>query len=72
MEPGITKNHNNIFKYAFAGALLFIAAFGFTLANLSSILTLELSYMLISGILAAAAISLLYKAIKADKQRLQL
>ena len=64
------RKENNIFSYAFIGVLLFIAAGAFTLANISNIITFELSYTGVAMALTIAATSLLYKAIKRDRERL--
>lgn len=70
MKPDVTTD-NSIFIYTMAGVLLFIAAFGFTLANFSSIAMLRLSYTFIAFILGGSSVALLYKAIKQDKDRLR-
>jgi hypothetical protein len=64
------NNTNNIFSFALVGALLFVAALTYTLAFLSNIVMLELSYTMIAIVLAASSISLLYKAVKGDRNRL--
>lgn len=69
MNQEVNKN-NRIFKFAFIGALLFVAAFSFTLANFSNIVMFEVSSVIIAATLAISSISLLYKAIKHDKERL--
>ena len=70
MKPDVTTD-NTIFKYAFAGVIFFVAAIGFILTNFSSIVMLELSNIIVAGMLGIAALSLLYKAIKNDKERLR-
>ena len=69
MKPTNTTD-NKIFKYAFLGVVLLIAAAGFTLANLSNIAMLQLSSSIIVGTLGFSSFSLLFKAIKHDKDRL--
>lgn len=70
-EMKTTMNINNtIFVYAFVGVVLFIATLAFTVANLPAIMALKLSSLIIAGMLGFASISLLTKAIKADKRRL--
>jgi hypothetical protein len=61
---------NRIFKFAFLGALLFVAAFSFTLTNFSNIVMFKASSVVIASTLAIASVSLLYKAIKKDNDRL--
>ncbi len=63
------KTNNDIFSYAFIGSLLFVAAFAYTMANLSNIVMLQLSYTLIAVTLTVSSISLLYRAVKHDKDR---
>jgi len=70
MKPEVTTD-NRIFIYAFAGVIFFIAALGFVLNNFSGILTLQLSNVIVAGLLDVASLSLLYKAIKNDKERLR-
>jgi hypothetical protein len=65
------NSENNIFTYAFIGAVLFSAAIGFTFFALSGIPGVELSYMIVAGILGFSSIFLLYKAIKSDQQRIK-
>lgn len=65
------RSNNSIFSYAFIGALLFVAALAFTFAYLSNIVTLELSYTGIAMILSIASVSLLYKAVRYDRERLR-
>lgn len=65
-----TENNNTIFIYALLGALLFTAAFGFTVANLSGIASLSLTAMLVPCLLVVSSASLLYKAIRRDRNRL--
>ena len=62
---------NNIFKYVFIGAILFCGTVGFTLLNFSNIAALQLSYLLAAGALGLASVSLLYKAIKHDQERVK-
>ena len=59
---------NNIFIYAFAGSLLFIASIVFVTANIAGLSTL--SYAIISIVLGMSSIALLSKAVKNDKERL--
>jgi hypothetical protein len=70
MKKQETNINNNIFIHAFTGAILFIAAMAFTVANLSSIAMFELSYVFIAAVLCTSSVSLLYTAIKNDKDRL--
>jgi hypothetical protein len=65
-----TENNNTIFIYALIGALLFTAAFGFTIANFSGIASLSLTAMMVPCLLIVSSGSLLYKAIKRDRNRL--
>ncbi|MCD6011114.1 MAG: hypothetical protein K0Q79_976 [Flavipsychrobacter sp.] len=65
------KNNNSIFSYAFIGSLLFIAAFAYTLAYLSNIVMLELSYTAMATVLSVSSVSLLYKAAKNDRDRVK-
>jgi hypothetical protein len=62
---------NKIFKYAFTGVILLIAAIGFTFANFSNVVMFELSSSVIVGTLGFSSFSLLYKAIKKDNDRLK-
>ena len=62
--------NNNMFTYVFAGAVLFIAAIAFTIANLPSIAMHQLSSVLIAAALGISSIYLLYTAIRHDKDRL--
>ena len=71
MKPNTPTTDTKIFQYAFIGVLLFIAAIGFTFANLSNIAMFELSSSLIVGTLAFSSFSLLFKAVKHDKDRLK-
>ncbi len=64
------KNSNAVFSYAFIGSLLFVAAFAFSMAYFSNILMFELSYITIAIALTVSSISLLIKAMQADKNRL--
>lgn len=64
------KNDNHIFINALIGSLLFIFSIGFTVTNLPGIAMLELSKTAVAGVLAIASLSLLYTAIKKDKERL--
>ncbi len=66
-----TESQNHIFTYAFSGALLFTAAFGFIIVNLTAIASFELPLVVTAGLLAMASVSLLYKAISRDRQRLR-
>ena len=65
------NTENYIFKYAFTGALLFIAAIVYVTANFSSIQMLQLSYTLVASVLSIRALTLLYTAIKHDKARIK-
>ena len=69
MEQNITTD-NKLFIYAFTGVLLLIAAMAFLLTNFSHIAMLDLSSSLIAGTLSFTAFSLLFKAIKNDRHRL--
>jgi hypothetical protein len=69
MEQNITTD-NKLFIYAFTGVLLLIAAMAFALTNFSHIAMFERSSSLIVGILSFSAFSLLFKAIKNDRNRL--
>lgn len=62
------KSENNIFLFAFLGALLFIAAIGFIIANFADMATqpLNLSGATING---CSSLFFLYKAVKKDKER---
>lgn len=62
---------NYIFKYAFTGALLFVAAIVYVTANFNSIQMLELSYTLVASVLSISAVTLLYRAIKNDNARIK-
>lgn len=68
MKPTVITN-NKIFIYAIAGVLFFIAALGYALTNLSNIVTFELSSFVIVSTLSFLSFSLLFKAIKNDKNR---
>lgn len=61
------NNSNSIFTYTFTGALLFIGAIACMLAGIP---TIELSYS-IGAILGISSLSLLYKAVKEDRERLR-
>jgi hypothetical protein len=65
-----TNQHNNIFSFTFAGALLFVAAFAFTLAYFSKLVMFEYSYVAIAAALISSSVSLIYKAVKNDRHRL--
>jgi glucan phosphoethanolaminetransferase (alkaline phosphatase superfamily) len=65
-----TIQHNSIFSFTFAGALLFVAAFAFTMAYFSKLVMFELSYMCIAAALISSSASLIYKAVKNDRHRL--
>ena len=67
MKPNINID-NRIFIYAFTGVLLLIAAMGFIISNMAQITAIELSYP-VAGVLGIPSISLLYKAIKKDRDR---
>lgn len=64
---GNTNINNRIFINALTGSLLFILAAVFTLSNLPRIATMQLSYTAVASALGIAALSLLFKAIRADK-----
>jgi hypothetical protein len=64
----MTPVNNRIFKYAFLGVVLLIAALGFTVNHVSNISMLELSSTLVASTLSASSFSFLYKAIKSDKR----
>jgi hypothetical protein len=66
MELDANTTNNNVFKYAFIGAVLFSVAIGFTISNLSHIVMLNLSHVVVAGVLAVASLSMLVKAIKND------
>jgi hypothetical protein len=68
MQPE-ENTDNRIFKNAFAGVLLFISAFGFAITNFSKLEMLEGSSVMVVATLAAAALALLYKAVKNDRDR---
>jgi len=68
MEPTVNVN-NNIFLSAFIGVILFIGAIGYTITNFSHIAALQISSMLIIGLLAFASVALITRAVKADKNR---
>ena len=73
-ERTITDNtvtDNTVFKYAFAGVLFFIAALGYVLTHFAGIISLELSTVIVGALLGLASVTLLYMAIKNDKERLQ-
>ena len=63
---GNTNINNRIFIHALTGSLLFVIAVVFTLLNLSQITT-QLSYTAVASLLGVASLSLLFKAIKEDK-----
>jgi len=65
-----TQDPNRIFQYTFTGAVLFIATIVFVLSSISNITRLELPYTIIASILGASSVSLLYKAIKEDNDRM--
>jgi hypothetical protein len=69
-DKGLMDADNGIFKFAFIGALLFVAAFSYTIANLPDIVMFELTSIIIASALVISSISMLYKAIKKDKGRL--
>jgi type IV secretory pathway TrbL component len=64
------KSENHIFLFAFLGALLFIAAIGFIIANFANMATsqLNLSGAIING---CSSLFFLYKAIKKDRKRIK-
>ncbi len=66
-----TNQHNNVFSFTFAGALLFVAAFAFTMAYFSKLVMFEFSYMAIAAALMASSVSLIYRAVKNDRYRLE-
>jgi bacteriorhodopsin len=66
-----TTTDNSIFLFAFFGSLLFIAAIVLVVANLMDIPHLQLSNTLLAVIPGVTSVSLLYKAIKEDKNRLK-
>jgi hypothetical protein len=67
MQPEVTTN-NNIFKYAFAGVLLFIAAFAFAVSNRSNIHGLSTT-TIVSAVMGIASLSLLTKAVKEERNQ---
>lgn len=69
MDQNMTTN-NRLFIDALIGVLLLIAAMAFTMTNFSSIMMMKLSSSLIAGVLSFSSFSLLYKAIKNDRHRL--
>ncbi len=68
MKTNATSD-NGIFINALMGSLLFILSIIFTVSNLSNIAMLKMSYTGIAFVLGVASVSLLYKAIKKDKER---
>ena len=62
---------NRIFLTALTGSLLFITAMAFILLHLSNIVMMQLSYTLVASILGMASVSLLYQAVRKDKERLK-
>ncbi len=70
MKPEVTTD-NRIFKYAFAGVIFFLAAVGFVMANVSASAMREASNIIVASLLGVASLSLLYVAIKNDKDRLR-
>jgi len=69
MKSSVNIN-NKYFMYTIIGVMLLIGALGFALANFASIATLSIMPTLAVGTMGASAVSLLSKAIKADKHRL--
>lgn len=62
---------NRIFKYAIGGVIFFLAAVGFIVLNVTGEAMREASNIVIASLLSVASLSLLYKAIKNDKERLK-
>jgi small neutral amino acid transporter SnatA (MarC family) len=60
---------NKVFLYTLGGAALFAAAFGFTIANLPGIASLDVFAVLGSCLLTLSSITLISKAIWRDRQR---
>lgn len=71
MDLNKTTADNNVFTYAFMGALLFSAAIGFAISNLSDIAMFEISSIVITCILTITSLSFLYKAIRNDSRKLR-
>ncbi len=69
MTRDVKDTTNSIFSYAFTGSLLFVAAFAYTLLNLTNIAMFEFSYTAMATLLCISSISLLLKAAIADKNR---
>ena len=60
---------NKVFMYTLGGAALFAAAFGFTIANLPGIASLDVFAILGSCLLTLSSVTLISKAFRRDKQR---
>lgn len=65
------NTNNDIFTYVLTSALLFVAAFWFTILNLTNIAMLVVSYTLIAMTLSIGGAILLYKAVKKDPSRIR-
>ena len=70
MEQNMMNNNNYIFRYTFAGVLLFIAALGFFIAYQAATITLELTITFMSLVFITAGITLFSKAVKDHINRL--
>lgn len=66
----VTDTDNDIFKYTFTGAMLFIATVAFSLINYTGITTFNLPHIVPAVLMGISSLALLYKAIKSDRLRI--